>query len=222
MSAASTRGLAYDTPSRAVPGGYAMFAVAGCQRCPAQHEFRLPKGSNNPEAVQKLFRAEGWRFDAWNRGATRCPACVDKAAANARGESPKEETVVKRPEPQGGAPAAAALPPNKTELTVADRERLRALLDGVFDAAKGFYIEAYSDAKAAAELDLPEALVRAYRDLAFGPLKAVPELDEVKAALASLRTRADEAVREAAAIDAAVAALARRVDDTARRLGVKV
>lgn len=222
-AAASTRGLAYDTASRAVPGGYAMFAVGRCQRCPAEREFRLPKGSNNPEAVQKLFRALGWQFDAWNRGRTRCFACVKAAADRARGESPKEETMVKllRADPQGGAPSPLALPPDKTALTVGDRARVRALLDGVFDADKGFYIEAYSDAKVAAELGLPEKLVRDYRDGAFGPLKAVPELDEVRAEIATLRQRADAAVTEATAIDAAVAALLRRVDDTARRLGVK-
>lgn len=231
MSAASFRGLAYRTTSKAVPGGHhVQVAVATCGRCPAEKSFRLPRGSNNPEAVQKLFRAEGWRLDAWVPGDVRCPACLAAAAEKRRGEKPEKpksngEKIVTlqivKDAPAGDVPPGG-LPPDKTTLTAADRARLRTLLDGLFDADKGYYIEAYSDAKVAAETDLPEKLVRDYREVAFGPLTAVPELEPLVVDLRGLEERSRTLLADAATVGDQVAALKRRVEETARRLGVNV
>jgi len=53
-------------------------------------------------------------------------------------------------------------------------------LQGIFDAPAGLYIEK-SDAIVAKELNMPMALVVQYRELAFGPLKSVPELEALAA-----------------------------------------
>lgn len=223
--AASTRALAYTVKSREVAGGeFRPFACANCARCSIEKVLRLNRPQNNPELVQKQFIEAGWLFDAWNARKVLCPECQKAAAEQRRGESPNKQNVVPMMKSQGMSEAkpvlSLAAPPNKTHLTVKEREMLRDFLSGLFDADKGFYLDAYTDARVAEEKKLPEALVRDYREIAFGPLRSVPELDALKSELAALEGVAEKLSVELACLRADIVKARESIDTTARRLGV--
>lgn len=187
-SKGSATSLAFERKSIQIAGGFFRpHAVAICAT--GNHSKVLPLHQNEPiENIAKRFRAIGWEFDAYNSRRIRCPECIAADVIKRKGESPKGDSNVTTI-PTKLAIAAAA--PDKTALTIAEREKVRGLLEGVFDADKGFYLDNYSDARIGSELDLPEKLVREYRDIAFGPLKSSPDLEAIRADLKKLE---DDAV----------------------------
>lgn len=234
----AARVLSYQVKSRPVPGGeFRPFACASCHACGAHKELRMPSQSNNPEAVEKKFRAEGWAFSAWSAREITCPTCLEKRGERRRGESgrpadrAKEEgaevvTLTLKSQPVD----AAVRPPNKTELTVEERAKVRNILAGTFDEAVGQYSEGWSDQRVAEEAGgLPPKLVADLREIAFGPVRSVSEIEVLRTDLAALETNA---LAEIARIQAEVATfsapfgmeiqkLRQRLDEANKRLGVK-
>jgi len=224
--AASTRGLSYTVKSREVAGGeFRAFACASCARCGVEGALRLNRPGNNPEFVQKQFVEMGWHFDSWNARRVLCPGCQKTAAQERRGESPNKESVVATVKTQG-TPAAKptltlAAAPSKTQLTVKEREMLRDFLAGLFDADKGFYLDAYTDARVAEEKQIPEVLVRDYREVAFGPLRAVPEIEHYKVPLAELEARAKEISIRLASLTTDIVETRSNLEETLRGMGIR-
>lgn len=222
-------GLAYQVKSRPVAGGeFRPFACAACHRCETSKEIRLASQANNPEWVEKKFRADGWKFSAWNKNEITCPSCIATGTAARRGDSgcKTEGVEIVRPEVK----LTLAAPPNKSALSVEEKQRVRGILTGTFDEATGQYSEGWSDQRVAKEAgDLPPKLVSDLREIAFGPVRAVTELESFRKELESLneQRRADvEALQtklkelEASLADR-VAKLSQRINDTALRLGVR-
>ena len=163
--------------SRAVEGGeFRPFAIANCTDCGLEHAMRGKANDPiHPVAVRKYFVKLGWDFDENNKRRCVCPSCITIRRQKRKGESPKGNNVVSIT-----VNPSTAAPPSRTVLSVVEREKLREVLQGIFDAPAGLYIEK-SDAIVAKELNMPMALVVQYRELAFGPLKSVPELEALAA-----------------------------------------
>jgi hypothetical protein len=214
----STRDLSYIVKSLAVDAtaNFRPHAVAICARCQRVKELKLPSAQHNPEEVAKLYRKDGWDFSLHNAREVVCPQCQARRAQQRRGDSPKGVVI-----PMQQPATSSAAPPNKTSLTVAERERARTILDGTFDAAKGFYVGDYSDAKVAAEMAVPTKLVTDYREVAFGPLKSVPELDTLLVEWRKLKERTEVLLVESQTVASDHFALGKRIDETLTRLGIK-
>lgn len=205
--AASNRGLAYRVKSIPMAGDVRRpHAVAVCHGCGAEKQVSLGGGKNNPERIQREFREDGWAFDAWNLSKVLCPQCQHKRAAARHGDSgakaaPMPNTphngvdVVKSKEPivvasvQEFVAAAMGLPA-KLELTVEERGKVRDTLGLNFDDKIGQYLEGWSDTRVAKECgDLPVGLVKALREVAFGPIRSVPAIDALRAEIGEIHTR---------------------------------
>lgn len=228
---AGARGLSYQVKSREVPGGeFRPFACCSCHLCQAIGEVRLPGHSNNPEAVEQKYRAQGWEFSAWNAREITCPKCIAPRRQTRRGESGRKQqgenvvTLTLKNTPAGAADQASDVrPPNKTELSVEEKARVRTILAGTFDEATGQFSEGWSDLRVAQEAgDLPPKLVADLREIAFGPVRSVSEIETLRTAVTALETKAaDEVARITEAVAAEVGNLRQRLDDALRRLGVR-
>lgn len=236
---AARRGLAYVVKSKDIAGSFRPFATAHCHRCEQAKELRVPGNSNNPEQVQKAFRADGWEFDSWNARRCICPTCIKARNDERHGDSGRREgenivTLHKAPggasSPAPAAPAPAvvparpvlALPPNKSELSVDERSRVRTLLGGTFDEAAGQYSEGWSDQRVAKEAGgLPPKLIADLREAAFGPILEVAELEPIKAEFAKLEQRFDQHLKASDVLKAELATLRDRLAETSKRLGVR-
>lgn len=173
----------FKVESRAVEGGqYRAFAVGKCADCGREESKRQSSGEAvHPLGVKKYFEKLGWLFDEHTARLCVCPGCIVLRKERRRGESPNKGSNVV------AINQSVAAPPDRTVLTVVEREKLRDALNDVFDAPAGLYIDK-SDAIVAKELDMPMALVVSYREIAFGPLKSVPELDALSSRMDEIQT----------------------------------
>ncbi|MBR2819817.1 MAG: hypothetical protein IKE60_34425 [Reyranella sp.] len=200
--AASNRGLAYRVKGILMAGNVRRpHAVAVCHGCGAEKQIALFGGKNNPERIQRDFREDGWAFDAWNLSKVFCPSCLSKRAAARHGDSgakaaPLSSTqnngadVVKNKEPSAAAVAPPVVQPIKLELTVEERGKVRDTLALNFDDKLGQYLDGWSDARVAKDCgDLPVGLVKALREVAFGPIKSVPAIDALRAEVVAINDR---------------------------------
>lgn len=203
--AAGDRGLAYRVKSIPMAGDVRRpHAVAVCHGCGAEKQISLHGAKNNPERIQRQFREDGWAFDAWNLSKVLCPNCQSKRAAARHGDSGAKPApipsipnygadIVKSEEPSAAAVAPLVIPPVKLELTVEERSKVRDTLALNFDDKLGQYLEGWSDLRVAKECgDLPMKLVADLREIAFGPIKSVVELDRIATNIAALEKRLDE------------------------------
>ncbi len=213
------RPLSYEVRSRLVGGVWRPHAVARCSRCQTDTALAMPRDGHNPEGVEKMFAREGWKFGAWSKGANACAACVKRAEA-ARKQS-EGGVVVHINSRTPAAPATATIVAEKVAaVSPAKRKQIRDLLDGNFDEEKGLYLDGYSDAKVAGEVDVPEAVVREVRETAFGPIKSSPELDVLRRLADDLDARIASQARGLDQVKADAATLRKRIDETRQRLGV--
>ena len=84
------------------------------------------------------------------------------------------------------------------EITAAQKQRIRALLDKHFDDSAGAYLDAMSDQKVAEAVGVPRVHVETLREAAYGPIRVTPEMAEARAELEAVRKLlADEAARMA-------------------------
>lgn len=211
--------LAYRVESRPVgdTGTLKPFAIARCASCEHDGAIAMQGNANNPEAVGKKFRAEGWEFDAFRKSGATCPACMSKRAALRRGESPKSaESVMSTTKPflvNGGGAAAGSV-------TFEQRQKVKELLTGTFDEKLGHYLDANSDQRVAAECGVPMIVVREMREMWLGPIKAVPELAPLADQIAAIEERVTGQEREVTDLKASVVILKQKLDAELRRLGV--
>lgn len=231
--------IAYLIKSKPVAGGALRpFAIATCHGCAAVKEIRLNGPARHPDLIGQKFASEGWAFDPFNPNRITCPGCLARRAAGRRGESARAVSVLPplQDDPRGApvvplhlkpvAPKPVApvlaLPPNKTELTVAERARVRDTLVGTFDEKAGQYSEGWSDLRVAEEVGgVPAKLVADLREIAFGPLRSVVELDPLQARLDQAEARVETILRDLAAVRDEQAKLRQALADTAKRLGVR-
>lgn len=222
-------GLSYSIKSKPVAGGgLRPFACVTCHACAGVKEVLLNGPAKRPDRLAERFQDEGWEFDAFNASRITCPDCIARRAAARRGESGRPEaspvaslkgnvvTLHLKSE------AGIALPPNKTELTVEERGRVRDVLIGTFDEKAGQYSEGWSDRRVAEEVGgVPSKLVADLREIAFGPLRSIVELEPVAARLNEMDARLEAVAREAVALKDEAAKLRALLGDTAKRLGVR-
>lgn len=179
-----------------------------CAKCGAHTTRRLTKTNMPPDVVAKFFKREGWDMDFKKRPSVRCPAC--QKSQNAKGEKPNKETSM----------SVAPVNAQPRELTADERLRVRSLLDKTFDDAKGLYLDGYSDQRVGTEANVPWLNVRKMREAAYGPLKAVPELDALVAEQRAIATKITEITGSLTAIQAQSNDLAKRIAGVASKMGV--
>ncbi len=135
-------------------------------------------------------------------------------------------TLTPKPAAPPVVPAAPALKETaRTELTVEERSKVRDMLVGTFDERLGQYSEGWSDARVARECGgLPPKLVTGLREIAFGPLMAIAELDVLHTELKALAAKEDTFDSRVRALEADAAKLrqdrndlAEKIDDLATR-----
>ena len=239
----ATRPLSYAIESRRISGAqhYRPHAVAHCASCGNAGAIAISPNHHNPEAIGQKFRDHKWEFNPFQKSGCTCPDCIARRKLARAGESPNRAM-----QPAGGSaspskresePSAAPVPHSSKEdktvtqtltlvptgagITVLQRGKVREFLAGTFDEQRGHYLDGYSDARVAKEHNVPEAAVRELREVAFGPLKSVPELDALLVDQKSLEERSRAHVREAGEISASVTDLRRRLEAAATRLGVR-
>lgn len=74
-------------------------------------------------------------------------------------------------------------------LTIEQRAAVRRELDQHFDDSVGAYIDGRSDKVIGQQLDIPWKHVEKLRELAYGPLRGDPKLDELSARVAELQAQ---------------------------------
>lgn len=245
--AATSRGLAYRVKSVPAPGGLRRpMAIAACHGCGAEKQLPVYGPANNPEKIQTMFRQDGWEFDSWNARGVVCPQCQQKRRDRRRGDSgakglPPSTTGAEIVKPPASATVPAtsktetpiivpggsvSIQPARSDLTVEERSKVRDMLVGTFDEKLGQYSEGWSDVRVARECGgLPAKLVAGLREVAFGPLTSVAELDVLHAELKVLAARDDDLYAKAKALEAEAAKfrqdrndLAEKIDELAARI----
>ena len=187
--------------------------------------------TKNLDLLTQKFRSHGWEFDPFNASRIVCPDCLARRAGPAPPTSEGPAVTVK-PVPvvvsvPGGAPkspppAPLALPPNKTELTVEERARVRDTLVGTFDEKTGQYSEGWSDIRVAEEVGgVPPKLVADLREIAFGPLRAVAEFEPLAGRLDQVDARVEALLREVASLGEEQGRLRQALAEASKRLGVR-
>lgn len=151
----------------------------------------MAHNTHNPEAISKFIRKHGWECDTFKSGSAQCPECQEKRRKARRGESPKEDAVTT---------VTDKIAPPIRKLTPDEKFRVRQLLDAKFDEQKGFYLDAYSDQRIGAETNVPWINVRELREAAYGPIKAIPEMDALLAESTALLERSNTLAKEAVAL----------------------
>ena len=227
-------GLSYSIKSKPVAdGALRPFAVAACHACGAGKEMRLTGPAKNVEQIAQKFHSHGWEFDSFNASRVVCPDCIARRAVARRGDSPKptpepqtveRATVTLKPvaSPPPSTSASLALPPNKTELTVEERARVRDTLVGTFDEKTGQYSEGWSDIRVAEEVGgVPPKLVADLREIAFGPLRAVAEFEPLAGRLDQVDARVEALLREVASLGEEQGRLRQALAEASKRLGVR-
>lgn len=201
------RGLSYDVLQVRDGGQPRTVARVWCSGC-TEHLDLTINSSHNPERIEQQARAKGWDCDKNRASWNRCPAC--KAMDKARS---KGEPAAKAAEPipaatdatarvsQAAAPQPAPTAPlgaKETAMTTTtvraptpdERTRVRHKLDGVFDDSNGMYLDGYSDQKVADDLKLPRKIVEQIREAAYGPIRTDPEIEQLRADITDLLTKA--------------------------------
>jgi len=201
----------YDTATEFTDGAYHTFVTAHCIECGEAGVLHWNTGGNHPDFVARKYRGMGWHFDAYKPKKCVCPACVagrkpapHMADAGGLFKDSHYENVTQE-EPDDMAKSNSYTPPvtdtavlraavahmeaddyNRT-LTSHEKAKVRGVLDSHFDDQIGRYIDNYDDQRVGKETNLPWALVAEYRELAYGPLKADPIVEAVKAEAVVLR-----------------------------------
>ncbi len=168
-----------------------------CARCTETIDLKI-SGAPDPEWMAKLVGAKGWKARPFGLSSVRCPDCLNRKS---KGESPKETS------PMGTTatkPPAAAVP---RPATLAEKQKIRAMLDANFDDAAGCYLDGYSDQRIGKELNIPWSLVTTLRETAYGPIRVDPEVQAIKDEIGKVEDRIATVTKEATSLGAVVAQL---------------
>ena len=175
-----TRPLSYDILQVRDTAGPRTVARLWCAQCGETLDLTL-NGLHHADAVERLARAKGWDCDKNRASRTICPDC--KARPRPRVTAPKPTKPTLRKEPPMTTPALRPATPD-------ERMRIRHKLDEVFDDSKGMYLDGYSDQRVAEELKLPRKMVEQIREMAYGPIRTDPEIEQLRTDIAALIAQA--------------------------------
>lgn len=199
-------------------GGAITAARFVCYRCKRETSINLGnKGVNSTNTVKRIRRA-GWEADIFRKSSVICPVCVKARDARYDAHSQKAEERKKesakviniKPAPQS-APAPAVSANSATPLTPTQRAKCRDLLDEHFDVERGFYSMEWSDQRVAKEVGCGFAAVAQMREVAYGPLKGDPGVNEVRSEIQRCKADAAAILELVAKQDATISALEKRV-----------
>ncbi len=174
---------------------YRMIAAIKCRECGAEDTMGIKGGAAlmASAAISKKFSQRGWDIGP-NEQWDICPSCIakkkqEKPALKIVPRIEEKNSLVVKPEPP-------------RVMGREDRRIIFEKLNGVYLDEKRGYEAGWSDNKVALDLGIPRAWVEQVRDEMFGPinsnpeisdfLKAVKELQELKAQVASLSTLRDQ------------------------------
>jgi hypothetical protein len=204
---------AYAVISKVVGDHHQVCARATCAADGCRESLDITKRDHvPPEMVAKKFRQHGWAFDNDKPGRVRCPKCLAKIKPE------KDEPVSAiKPPTATVTPITAASP---RTLTADEKAKVRLLLDGQFDDQKGMYLEGYSDQRIGSETGVPWACVRDLREVAYGPIKANPEIEALRADLAVAAENSRKAASEAGKAMSECTSLLLRLEALSKKLGL--
>lgn len=190
--------LTYEIKTSPVKGA-PTFAVAVCNDCKKPGEVKVQANRHhNPEMVAKLFRAAGWKFDHNRQRKCICAACMALKHPRINPEETEDMAAKTAPAPlvkdipEAEKPYHGITPPKTPrDLTPATKTKVRQMLDGHFDEAKGMYLEGYSDQRIGKELNIPWACVTQMREAAYGPILVDTEVENLRAKVKAMSDNAD-------------------------------
>lgn len=210
-----TRPLSYQFVTKPY-GGDGMrkaFVRGTCGSCGQPEDIPWER-SNNPFEVSRAFEKRGWEFDQNRIAKCRCPSCLTKRfGAKLRTDMKLDATPEMKPMAVTLAPAASPT----LDATPDQKRRIRELLDKHFDDAVGCYLDGKSDQVIGKELGLPWALVARMRELAYGPLRADPEVLAIQTELQAARNEQSLLLGRVQQLERTIDALAGRVERVAKR-----
>lgn len=186
------RPLSYEILQIRETGGPRTIARIWCAACGGTLDLTLT-ANRHADNVERRAKAKGWDCDKNRASRTICPAC--KAAPPARikptmpvaSKAYRSATAAKSAVPTVNMePPMTAITPAVRPATPDERMRIRHKLDGVFDDAKGMYLDGYSDQRVAEELKLPRKMIEQIREAAYGPIRTDPEIEQLRTDIVAL------------------------------------
>jgi len=178
------RGFAWSQRRKVDEGGRTISIIRiSCRSCTNFLEKQRGSDHQQPPVLEKWFKREGWELDFRRPGSVVCPTCQKSPPASNVVHMPTptpiqqvmKETVVNTPTEIRKAPEGAVA----RQLADFERDKVRDLIDQHF--LNGRYIDGYSDVRVAAAIDVPLVRVVELREIAFGKIKADPELENLMA-----------------------------------------
>jgi|SRR5215469_2165411 len=151
-----------------------------CINCGKTKRIFWKKG-DEPTEIARKWRDLGWDFDPYNAKCVVCPDHKRKPAA----ETTMQSTTA-------NANANANVSQMKTTpkvLTSADKGRIRHLLDLHFDDDNGRYIDEYTDQRIGSDLDIPWAMIKEFREAAYGPIREDERFDQLRKEIMAVEER---------------------------------
>jgi hypothetical protein len=189
------RPLSYEILQIRETGGPRTIARIWCAACGGTLDLTLT-ANRHADNVERRAKAKGWDCDKNRASRTICPDC--KAAPPAKIKPampvvPKACRSATAAKPSTHAISTANMEPPMTAITPAvrpatpdERMRIRHKLDGVFDDAKGMYLDSFSDQRVAEELKLPRKMIEQIREAAYGPIRTDSEIEQLRTDIADL------------------------------------
>lgn len=114
------------------------------------------------------------------------------------------------------AAPVAVQPPRQPTPSI--RRDILARVEATFDETRGVYLEGASDEAIAKERDIPRAWVSAIREEFFGPIRSCPELDAIRADIATAKTDAVSMFDRALSVAGDVEKLVDRINGLTARV----
>lgn len=226
MSALRNQGFAW-TQRRTVDGGghtITMLRIS-CRSCTSFVEKARTQMNQAPVPLEKWFKRQGWSLDYRKPGSVICPKCQEKPSkdnvvqmhAAPATPQPMKEIAVSTPTPYV-APEVRKAPEGAVprQLTDAERDKVRDLLERFFGG--GVYHAGYSDQRIAEEASVPRVRVAEMREIAFGKIKADPELQGLLADISALRHQMQLQVTTLASMETKLNGLSERVQAALKRV----
>jgi hypothetical protein len=167
-----------------------------------------------PEALTKIFQRKGWIVD--KHGRHKCVECQTREEARKTYALQRKETEVS----EGPMKISEIVAdPNLRKPSLSDNRRIRQALDAAYDEDKKRYSSNQTDQSIGAELGVPWAWVRSYREENYGPLvEGNLELVRLKSELGQVRVKIEDVGKEVeklidrhARLNDELTALARRI-----------
>ena len=141
-----------------------------CDKCGAHDDMQITGKPKAPEFVCQKFVQRGWAAQI-DKAKARCSECL---AQKDRADSDAKDAEVMAEKAVTSSQGVVRDP------TPDQRTKIRQLLDGHFDDAKGCYLDGYSDQRVGQELGVPWAMVTKIREAAYGPIRSDPEIEAIK------------------------------------------